>query len=266
MLRGLTIARGRDMGSRKRLENARTRLLAERERLIALREAELSSEQELIELQESSLADTTWDQALAQRLDCLGEHHLDELQSIDLALLRMDAGVWDRCRICGEAIDLERLEATPKITTCLRCELRRDRPRASLIDRMRPARGRASEDSGAKEEPDVVTARPLLMSEPMTVRPSDEVALPREGASPDIIENLARRALEDATEAPLGDGEHEPFPDDRLSYIPDDLLPDHVREVLQGFGDDDESEPLPLPERAPKKRGRQRFANMIGRA
>lgn len=46
-------------------------------------------------------------------------HH--ELQEIDAALERMDAGTWGRCETCGGAIGRGRLRALPEARHCLTC-------------------------------------------------------------------------------------------------------------------------------------------------
>ena len=43
------------------------------------------------------------------------------LAETDAAILRVDAGTYGRCEVCGEAIADERLEARPVARTCVRC-------------------------------------------------------------------------------------------------------------------------------------------------
>ena len=50
------------------------------------------------------------------------EHHLEE---VDAALVRLDAGVYGRCEVCGAPIAAGRLEARPTARTCLRCATNR---------------------------------------------------------------------------------------------------------------------------------------------
>lgn len=52
---------------------------------------------------------------------------VDELESIEEALRRMEAGTYGRCRECGEKINHERLEALPYSTRCLKCQQARER-------------------------------------------------------------------------------------------------------------------------------------------
>lgn len=44
-----------------------------------------------------------------------------EIQQIRLALLRIDNGTYGTCAICGEPISVERLEARPIATRCIKC-------------------------------------------------------------------------------------------------------------------------------------------------
>ena len=44
-----------------------------------------------------------------------------ELQRIDAAMRRIDAGEFGDCEVCGEAIARGRLEADPTVTLCVRC-------------------------------------------------------------------------------------------------------------------------------------------------
>lgn len=56
--------------------------------------------------------------------DNLGiEHSLEEsLRLIDEALERIDKGTYGTCSNCQGEISLERLEAFPQATTCMKCE------------------------------------------------------------------------------------------------------------------------------------------------
>jgi DnaK suppressor protein len=56
--------------------------------------------------------------ALATGLLVAAESHLAEA---DLALARLAAGAYGRCRRCGAAIGAERLEARPTALSCVRC-------------------------------------------------------------------------------------------------------------------------------------------------
>jgi len=55
------------------------------------------------------------------RLTGLAEAAASELQQVDDALARLDAGTYGTCANCGEAIPVARLEVRPFATHCVRC-------------------------------------------------------------------------------------------------------------------------------------------------
>jgi len=57
----------------------------------------------------------------ALTLSRLGEAQRREVQQIDAALARLDAGEYGRCRECGQDIDPRRLAALPHATHCAAC-------------------------------------------------------------------------------------------------------------------------------------------------
>jgi len=44
------------------------------------------------------------------------------LEKIDFALQRMEEGTYEQCAGCGEKIPLERLQAKPSASLCVRCQ------------------------------------------------------------------------------------------------------------------------------------------------
>lgn len=62
-----------------------------------------------------------------QVLDELGNVTRDEVEKIKQALLRIDAGTYGICLICGEPIKKERLAAVPYATRCIHCAERGER-------------------------------------------------------------------------------------------------------------------------------------------
>jgi RNA polymerase-binding transcription factor DksA len=56
-----------------------------------------------------------------QRVAALLEHARTRLAALDEALVRLAAGVYGRCEVCGEPIGAERLEALPTATRCVSC-------------------------------------------------------------------------------------------------------------------------------------------------
>lgn len=51
----------------------------------------------------------------------LEQEGLSELRQIDNALARIDAGEYEDCALCGNAIGEKRLEALPYTDRCIRC-------------------------------------------------------------------------------------------------------------------------------------------------
>jgi DnaK suppressor protein len=52
----------------------------------------------------------------------IGEHETAELQVLDAALARLDAGRYGLCTDCGVAIPKARLDAAPEAARCLACQ------------------------------------------------------------------------------------------------------------------------------------------------
>jgi RNA polymerase-binding protein DksA len=67
------------------------------------------------------------DQDALQRL---GDAERRELQRIDSALARMDAGTYGACADCGEEIETRRLRALPHAVRCQGCEESREQVQA----------------------------------------------------------------------------------------------------------------------------------------
>lgn len=57
-------------------------------------------------------------------VDALEDAALAEIDSIELALRRLDQGAYGVCASCDESIGVNRLRAIPTATLCLRCAQR----------------------------------------------------------------------------------------------------------------------------------------------
>jgi DnaK suppressor protein len=66
-------------------------------------------------------------------LSRLGETQRREIQQIDAALQRLDAGEYGICRDCGQDIDPRRLAALPYALLCTECATRRERAPGALV-------------------------------------------------------------------------------------------------------------------------------------
>jgi RNA polymerase-binding protein DksA len=106
-------------------EAFRLRLITERKRLVDAidhlhRENPGSIEDETAEIPSDNhlgdLATVTFDRELEYGLEENAEHLLQE---VDAALRRIDEGTYGTCRVCGEQIAPERLEAVPHTDLCI---------------------------------------------------------------------------------------------------------------------------------------------------
>jgi DnaK suppressor protein len=67
-------------------------------------------------------------------LSRLGETQRREIQQIDAALQRIDAGEYGVCRDCGQEIDPRRLTALPYALLCTECAARRERAPGTVVE------------------------------------------------------------------------------------------------------------------------------------
>ena len=64
----------------------------------------------------------------------LGEAQRRELEQIDAALARLEAGEYGVCRDCGQDIDPRRLAALPYALLCTECATRRERTNGRIVE------------------------------------------------------------------------------------------------------------------------------------
>ena len=106
----------------KRIAELRERLVQKQEALLSLEEtgAQAANTVELDQTTVGRLSrmDDLRAQAMSQESE--RRRHL-ELQRINSALQRMDAGEYGYCVRCGEQIALKRLEFDPATPLCIRC-------------------------------------------------------------------------------------------------------------------------------------------------
>jgi DnaK suppressor protein len=65
---------------------------------------------------------------IAGVLVLLSDRERREVDDIDAALARMDAGTWGKCSQCGKNIGHSRLTAMPEAQNCLDCATDADKP------------------------------------------------------------------------------------------------------------------------------------------
>jgi DnaK suppressor protein len=103
------------------LQGFRAKLLTQRRELF--RQA-AKTEEDLLWLEtdvEPEAMERGQAETMVRLLDRLDERAKREIEAIDLALTRIEAGSYGRCEGCGKDIPVARLEALPTATTCLPC-------------------------------------------------------------------------------------------------------------------------------------------------
>ena len=103
------------------LEGFRAKLLAQRREL--LRQA-VQTEEDLLWLEtdvEPEAMERGQTETMVRLLDRLDEREKLEIEAIDLALTRIETGLYGRCQGCGKDIPVARLQALPTATSCLAC-------------------------------------------------------------------------------------------------------------------------------------------------
>lgn len=104
------------------LETYRQCLLALRSSLYALEETSRDAAR-VVELDQAAVGrlsrmDAIQAQQMAQEAE--RRRHL-QLQKIEGALRRIEAGTFGYCYVCGDTIDARRLQTDPTITRCVNC-------------------------------------------------------------------------------------------------------------------------------------------------
>jgi DnaK suppressor protein len=105
------------------LERFRRRLLGHRFFLLQRGRRASAEEQELLAEHEPDWVDVAANQTAATVLERLGETERRELDRIDLALKRMELGLYGECVVCRDPIDAQRLRAVPDTDHCASCAL-----------------------------------------------------------------------------------------------------------------------------------------------
>jgi DnaK suppressor protein len=105
------------------LDIYRQRLLAQRQQMVK-RIFDLEDDLQIIGEAEREIERTDRVQAEASEevLEQLDEQSRREVEAIDLALARIEAGTYGDCDVCGKAINLARLDALPMARRCTSCQ------------------------------------------------------------------------------------------------------------------------------------------------
>jgi DnaK suppressor protein len=97
----------------------RTALLGERDRLRAELGEEIPSPGHMTYGSQAAAASHVFEQ---QRTLALRDRARHQLELVESALVRLDAGVFGACLSCGNPIAAERLEALPWAALCIDCQ------------------------------------------------------------------------------------------------------------------------------------------------
>ncbi len=82
-------------------------------------------EAEITELGQAEEGEAAFRDEIADRLEEQGEESAgedqlkEELNQVKAALAKIEAGTYGICKICGQEIEAERLEANPSAATCI---------------------------------------------------------------------------------------------------------------------------------------------------
>lgn len=102
------------------LELARRALLEERDRLLAeQQETTITAPDPMTYGSQAAAAS----QVFAQQRDlALRDHNQQQIEAVNAALARIDAGTYGVCVTCGQPIAAARLEALPAAAHCIDCQ------------------------------------------------------------------------------------------------------------------------------------------------
>ena len=99
-------------------ESARAALLAERSRLLTTLAEPIEGPGQMTYGSQAAAATHVFEQ---QRDLALRDRARTQLEQVDSALARLDAGTYGRCTNCGKPISAERLDAIPWTPFCIDC-------------------------------------------------------------------------------------------------------------------------------------------------
>lgn len=116
--------------NKQQTETIKDQLQAERkalvEQLSRLRGGDIDrtqASQEHFGLVEDSRAQAATDRELEFAMD---EHETAAIRAIDVALSRIENGIYGECADCGVDIPVERLQASPQALCCITCQEKRE--------------------------------------------------------------------------------------------------------------------------------------------
>lgn len=116
--------------NKQQTETIKKQLQAERQALVEqlsrLRGGDIDrteASKEHFGIVEDSRAQTATDRELEFAMD---EHETAAIRAIDVALARIENGIYGECADCGVDIPVERLQASPQAFCCIKCQEKRE--------------------------------------------------------------------------------------------------------------------------------------------
>jgi RNA polymerase-binding protein DksA len=103
------------------LDAYRQRLLAQQQQLVK-RIFDVEEDLQATTEREIAFGDRAQAEELEEVLEQLDEQSRREVEDIQAALARIEAGTYGRCETCGQAINAARLNALPMVRRCLSCQ------------------------------------------------------------------------------------------------------------------------------------------------
>jgi RNA polymerase-binding transcription factor DksA len=102
-------------------EHIRRKLLALRNARLLRRQGQLARTDEELESRETAWEDQAAESTDAVVGDSLAHVDFRQIQEIDAALAREDAGVYGQCVSCHQPVEVDRLDAVPWTAYCAAC-------------------------------------------------------------------------------------------------------------------------------------------------
>jgi DnaK suppressor protein len=123
------------MARKDALVNLRAILIRRRDALRSALAGDLSLLRELRSESPGDVVDAAYDSAQDEISSQLAEVESRELANIENALIRMKAGKYGQCEVCGGRIPMARLNALPYATVCIECQRELERSGSSSATR-----------------------------------------------------------------------------------------------------------------------------------
>jgi RNA polymerase-binding transcription factor DksA len=101
--------------------SARRTLLERRNSLLARLRTGTHEADELLGEREPDWEDRAANVTAANRLESIVDNERVQLAMIQAALVRLEAGTWGRCVVCGKRLSDDRLRAAPEAARCPNC-------------------------------------------------------------------------------------------------------------------------------------------------